>query len=91
MYCLVNCFKDEPTVCRRNIPGSWGFNWNWYLFYPNSEIPRSKGICYSSCRSKSQVYLQGALQCKQLTMHWLDNSLDQMCHNALLEFQSLQN
>ncbi|CBI38966.3 unnamed protein product, partial [Vitis vinifera] len=20
MYCLVNCFKDEPTVCRRNIP-----------------------------------------------------------------------
>ena len=34
MYCLVNCFKDEPTVCRRNIPGEFSvFLMFWCLIY----------------------------------------------------------
>ena len=29
------------------ISDSWGVKWNWYLCYSNSQIHRSKGICYS--------------------------------------------
>ncbi|CBI36373.3 unnamed protein product, partial [Vitis vinifera] len=29
------------------------------------------------------------LPVQQLTIHWHNNSLGRMCHNALLEFQSL--
>ncbi|CBI36382.3 unnamed protein product, partial [Vitis vinifera] len=56
-------FNDEPTVCRRNIPGSWGFNWNWYVCYSNSEIPRSKGICYSRFAITILPHLMAPIPC----------------------------
>ena len=47
-YAWMNCEMRTD-----NISGSWGFNWNWYVCYSNSEIPRSKGICCSSCHHYS--------------------------------------